>query len=98
MLELDNQAVNHRVRMRLPLGMQDAGCVTGTHLGAMERAVTAPLQAEPMEARAATVPAHRFAAAAMGERGLAFMAPGFLETEWTGSDLFITLLRSVGAL
>ncbi len=98
MLELDNQAVNHRVRMRLPLGMRDAGCVTGTQLGALERAVTAPQQAEPMEARAATVPAHRFAAAAMGERGLAFMAPGFFETEWTGSDLFITLLRSVGEL
>ena len=97
-LELDNQAVNHRVRMRVPLGLRDAPWVTGSQLGVTERPVEQAPGVEPMEARPTTAPAHRFAAAASGERGLAFLAPGFFESEWTGSDLFVTLLRAVGDL
>lgn len=97
-LELDNQAVNHRLRLRLPYGMRNATCVTGAQLGEIERPPGPAHAVEAMEARPATVPAHRFIAAATEERGLGFMAPGFFEAEWTGADLFVTLLRAVGEL
>lgn len=51
-----------------------------------------------MEAAPSTAPAHRWVAAARGARGLAVLAPGFFEYEWTGRDLLVTLLRSVGDL
>ena len=51
------------------------------------------------ETPVATAPAHRFAAAARGRRGLALLLPGFAEIEWTnGGDLLLTLLRAVGRL
>ncbi|HTL99768.1 MAG TPA: glycosyl hydrolase-related protein, partial [Candidatus Omnitrophota bacterium] len=52
----------------------------------------------PEETAVATAPAHRYVAASNGDRGLAIFAPGFFEYEWTGSDLAMTLLRSVGDL
>jgi len=53
----------------------------------------------PLETPVATAPAHRFVAAADGRRGLALLAPGFFEYEWTtGGDLIVTLLRAVGEL
>jgi alpha-mannosidase len=45
------------------------------------------------------VPAHRFAAAASVNRGLALLTPGFCELEWTeAGDLLFTVLRAVGQL
>jgi alpha-mannosidase len=47
----------------------------------------------------ATAPAHRYAAAADGGRGLALLAPGFFEYEHTANgDLVITVFRAVGQL
>lgn len=99
-LELDNRATDQRLRARLPLGLSGAQLVTGRHFGAVWRL---PGAVEPvpdrMETPVATAPAHRFAAAARGRRGLALLAPGFFEVEWTsGGDLLVTLLRSVGEL
>ena len=46
-----------------------------------------------------TAPAHRFVAAAQGNRGLALLAPGFFEYEWTSEgDLLFTILRGAGEL
>ena len=53
----------------------------------------------PTSDRARTAPAQRFVAAARGGRGLALLAPGFFEYEWTpAGDLIVTLLRAVGEL
>ena len=55
--------------------------------------------AYPLETPVRTAPAHRFVAAANGARGLAVLAPGFFEYEWTvRGDLVLTLLRAVGEL
>jgi alpha-mannosidase len=46
-----------------------------------------------------TAPAHRYVAAGEGDRGIALLAPAFLEYEWTDDhELLVTLVRSVGEL
>ena len=53
----------------------------------------------PLETPVSTAPAHGFVAAASGARGLALLAPGFFEYEWTSrGELLVTLLRAVGEL
>jgi alpha-mannosidase len=99
-LELDNRAADHRLRARIPTGLAGTELLAGAQLGALRRApVRFDPRAYPAETPVATAPAHRFAAAARGERGLALLVPGFAEIEWTsGGDLLLTLLRAVGAL
>src|SRR6266581_4144382 len=99
-LEIENSAPWHRLRARTPTGLGGAAAVAGTAFGSIARA--------PLSSRAAgyalgtpvaTAPAHRFVAAAVGRRGLALLAPGFFEYEWTAAgDLVVTLLRAVGEL
>jgi hypothetical protein len=96
-LELDNRATNRRLRARVPIGIASPGAVAGATFGAIERPVE-PASGTPAEAAVSTSPAHRYVAAARGERGLAVFAPGFFEYEWTGRDAVVTLLRSVGDL
>src|SRR3989454_694647 len=65
--------------------------------------VRAPLSSRAadyaLETPVATAPAHRFVAVAGGRRGLALLAPGFFEYEWTAAGgLVVTLLRAVGEL
>lgn len=98
-IELDNQAADHRLRLRFPLGAQ-AEAVAGTAFGVERRTPLVPQRRpNPLEQESATAPAHRFVAAADAERGLAIFAPGCFEYEWTESgELIVTLLRSVGAL
>jgi len=99
-LELDNRAGDHRLRARVPTGLAGAELLAGTQFGALRRApVRFDPRAYPAETPVGTAPAHRFAAAARGRRGLALLAPGFAEIEWTsGGDLLLTLLRAVGSL
>lgn len=101
-LDLENRATNRRLRARVPAGIVSPTAIAGTSFGAIERTgePTEPAVAPegPAEAAVATAPAHRYVAAANGDRGLAIFAPGFFEYEWTGSDLAMTLLRSVGDL
>jgi len=99
-LRVINRARNHRLRLRFPVGVRGAGAVAGAHFG---RVVRPPARARrsrgALEAPVATAPAHRYVAVARGGRGLAVLAPGFFEYEWTGTgDLLITLLRCVGEL
>lgn len=99
-LELHNGAVDHRLRLRLPTGLAGASLLTGTQLGSVARGpVSIDAAAFPRETPVATVPAHRAAAAASRDRGLALLVPGFVEVEWTaGGDLLVTALRAVGQL
>lgn len=99
-LEIDNRVTDHRLRARISTRLDGADLLTGTQLGSLRRS---PVEVGPgpfpVEAPVATAPAHRFAAAARGARGLALLVPGFAEVEWTRSgDLLLTLLRAIGSL
>jgi mannosylglycerate hydrolase len=99
-LEIDNRALDHRLRLRVPTGLPGGGVVAGGQFGAVERA---PIQADgskyPRERPVATAPAHRYVTRAVKSRGLAVLAPGFFEYELDSrGDLVLTVLRSVGQL
>ncbi len=99
-LDVDNGGTDRRLRLRLPLGLPGAQSVAGAPFVSERRAAVDPaLPGYPAEQPVATAPAQRFAGAARGARGLALLAPGHFEFEWTaGGDLYFTLLRSVGEL
>lgn len=99
-LELDNRGADHRLRARVPTGLAGTELLAGAQVGAVRRApVRLDGRACPAEAPVPTAPAHRFAAAADAEQGMALLMPGFAEIEWmAGGDLLLTLLRAVGAL
>jgi hypothetical protein len=99
-IALDNQARDHRLRLRLPTGLRRCPVLAGAQFAVVERAAMKRAGRRfPAETPVATAPAHRWVAAARGGRGLAVFAPGFFEYEWTaGGDLLVTLLRSVGEL
>ena len=96
-LDLDNQAVDHRLRARFPIGA--AGAATaGAPLGLERREPESPKRSA-LEQEVSTAPAQRWVAAGSGARSLAVLAPGFFEYEWTAEGvLSVTLLRSVGEL
>jgi len=99
-LHLDNGATDHRLRARVPTALSGVPALAGAAFGLEPRLpVTADPAEFPLETPVRTAPAHRFVAAAEGKRGLAILAPGFFEYEWTpGGDLLVTLLRAVGQL
>ncbi|HXH62957.1 MAG TPA: glycoside hydrolase family 38 C-terminal domain-containing protein, partial [Gemmatimonadales bacterium] len=94
-IDLDNRATDHRLRARLPTGLAGRAATAGAPFGAVTRApVTARARDYPLETPVRTAPAHRFVAVADEQRGLALLAPGFFEYEWTRTgDLLFTLLR-----
>ena len=98
-LDLDNRADDHRLRARLAVGAGEEA-VAGAAFGFERRPAEAFNLADyPAEAPVLTAPAHRYVAAGHDRRGLAVLAPGFFEYEWTPKrDLIVTLLRSVGEL
>ncbi|HEX9611835.1 MAG TPA: glycoside hydrolase family 38 C-terminal domain-containing protein [Gemmatimonadales bacterium] len=98
--DVDNQATNHRLRARLPLRLGGEPARAGAAFGAVPRqAVRVNARDYPLETPVTTAPAHRFVAVARGRRGLALLAPGFFEYEWTPEgDLLYTILRGVGEL
>lgn len=99
-LTVENRATDHRLRLRLPLGLAGVPAVAGAAFGTERRPPRAARTAGyPLEMPVATAPAHRFVAAARGARGLAVLVPAFCEYEWTpAGDLLVTLLRAVGEL
>src|SRR5438132_1527767 len=99
-LDIDNQAAWHRLRARSPVGLPGAAAVAGTAFGSVARPPIAVDPVDfPLETPVRTAPAHGFVAAASGARGIALLAPGFFEYEWTSrGDLLVTLLRAVGEL
>jgi alpha-mannosidase len=101
LLEIDNRAPNHRLRARLPTALGGGrAALAGAAFGSVRRPPVSVDPADfPKETPVATAPAHRFVAVADGRRGLALLAPGFFEYEWTRrGDLLVTLLRAVGEL
>jgi len=99
-LAIDNRNRHHRLRARLPTGLDGVAAIAGSAFGTVERnAVQVDAAAYPRETPVRTAPAQRFVAAARGGRGLAVLAPAFFEYEWTAKgDLLVTLLRAVGDL
>lgn len=97
-IDLDNNAPDHRLRLRLPIGIE-GDSVAGAAFSAVRRPPGVVDRAWPEETKLPTDPAHRFVAAARGDRGLTLLAPGFFEYQWTpAGDLYYTLLRAVGEL
>ncbi|HWA16551.1 MAG TPA: glycosyl hydrolase-related protein, partial [Gemmatimonadales bacterium] len=98
-LHLENQAENHRLRLRFPLGLTKPASTAGAQFGQVTRPITTAARKQRMEAPVRTAPAHRWVAAAREERGLAIFAPGFFEYELSAEgDLLVTLLRSIAEL
>ncbi len=97
-IDLDNHATDHRLRLRVPTGIE-ADSLAGAGFAAVRRPPGVVDGSWPEETGLPTDPAHRFVAVARGQRGLALLAPGFFEYQWTAAgDLFLTLLRAVGEL
>ncbi len=95
--DLDNQAVNHRLRVWFPTGLP-GHAIAGLQVGQEER-LPGATEATAMETIEPTFPAHRFVAASRGTRGLGVFMPGFFEAEWTeGGEIGVTVLRAVGQL
>jgi 2-O-(6-phospho-alpha-D-mannosyl)-D-glycerate hydrolase len=97
--DLDNRATDHRLRVRFPLGTLGSA-TAGATLG-VEHRESAPRKhrAGGLEQEVGTAPAQRFVAVGGGARGLAVLAPGFFEYEWSAAgQLYLTLLRSIGEL
>ena len=99
-LEVDNRALHHRLRARIPMGPGEM--LVGTQFGHEQVAPAAVLPGRDrasLETPVATAPAHRFVAVRSEGRGLALLAPGFFEYERTPSgDMLLTVLRAIGAL
>src|SRR5438552_1720879 len=85
---------------RLPADLKGRAAVAGAAFGTVARPPVVARPADyPLETPVRTAPAQRFVAVAEGRRGLALLAPGFFEYEWTpAGDLVLTLLRAVGEL
>jgi mannosylglycerate hydrolase len=99
-LELDNQATDHRLRLRAPIGLPCGSVIAGSQFGSIERSPRDPVGRNYLrETPVLTAPAHRFVARAVKGRGLTLLAPGFFEYEMDNrGHLLLTLLRSVGQL
>lgn len=98
-LDVENSAFDHRLRAWFPVGAgHDA--LAGTALGHERRpAVDGDEDDSVIERPSRTAPAHRYASAGAGTRGLAVLAPGFFQYEWTADRrIAVTLLRSIGEL
>ncbi|HEX2611164.1 MAG TPA: glycoside hydrolase family 38 C-terminal domain-containing protein, partial [Gemmatimonadales bacterium] len=97
---IENQALNHRLRLRIPTGIPGGVVLAGSPFGAIERPTADPFPVHhPRETPVTTAPAQRYVAHAASGQGLAVFAPGFFEYELDKHGVIrVTLLRSVGEL
>lgn len=97
-LQVTNDARDHRLRARFPVGPADL--LAGTQFGCVRRdPVSVDPERYPGEIPAATAPAHGFVAACGNQAGLALLGAACFEYEWTAAGyLYLTLLRAVGEL
>ena len=99
---VDNQAEDHRLRLRLRTGCATDHVWADGHYDVLKRAVRPPDGAGWFQAPRATSHQRRFVAVSDGERGLAVLNRGLPEYEAIpgdrGVDLAVTLLRCVGWL
>lgn len=98
-LDLENSAHDHRLRAWFPVGT-GYEALAGTALGfERRRVVETDAGEEAIEQPSRTAPAQRFVAAGADTRGLAVLAPGFFQYEWTADRrIAVTLIRAVGEL
>ena len=98
-LDIDNQAFNHRLRLRSATALPPGAAVAGSQFGVRERPAQQTMGSYTRETPVSTAPAHRYVARAEGNRGIAILAPEFFEYELDhNGDLLVTVLRSVGQL
>ncbi len=98
-LDIENRAVDHRLRFRVPIG-GGSECVAGAAFGTERRTpVTPDRRKGQIEYPVRTAPGQRFAAAGDARGGLAVLGTGFFELEWTAErEILVTLMRSIGEL
>ena len=96
--ELDNRARDHRLRAHFPLPARVGGSDAECAFAVVHRGLTA--EGGTHEYGLPTFPSRRFVDASNGTVGLALVHDGLLEYEVTGegTELALTLLRSVGYL
>ena len=97
-LEVDNQATDHRLRLRCAAGGLVEGTMAGAAFAVERRPVAREARRYPRETPVATAPAHRFVLAQGQGASLGLLTPGFFEYEADGASLLLTLLRAVGQL
>ncbi|MHB1327878.1 MAG: hypothetical protein ACYC2K_06715, partial [Gemmatimonadales bacterium] len=98
-VEFDNAAPDHRLRLRLPLGM-GRQVLAGSPFGTERRGVGRSATSWADETELPTAPAHDFLGPVPdGPSGFRIDLPGFFEYELTDrGEVLITLLRAVGEL
>ncbi|MGH9024274.1 MAG: glycoside hydrolase family 38 C-terminal domain-containing protein, partial [Acidimicrobiia bacterium] len=96
--EVDNRAHDHRLRAHFPLPARVSGSTAECAFAVVERGLEA--EGGPQEAALPTFPARRFVDCSDGVVGLAVISDGLMEYELVngGTELAVTLLRSVGYL
>jgi mannosylglycerate hydrolase len=98
-LGIDNQASDHRLRLRFPSGFSQAAAIAGGPMGPVRRDRMPTERPSPTETPVTTAPAQRYVAAIGARAALVVLTPGFFEYELTpDGDLLVTVLRSVGQL
>jgi alpha-mannosidase len=95
----DNSALDHRLRLRFRTDIKRGVTVADAAFGPVERApLTVPAKHATMETVVPTAPLHRYVSLFDPKRGATLFSDGSTEYESTGSDILVTLLRSVGEL
>jgi 2-O-(6-phospho-alpha-D-mannosyl)-D-glycerate hydrolase len=97
-VDLDNQARDHRLRLRCATPGPIEATTAAVAFGVARRSVSRPARQYARETPVATAPAHRFVVMDGPEGGVAIFAPGFFEYEAEPDSVRLTLLRAVGQL
>lgn len=99
-LELDNQAKNHRLRLKCPTGILGAAIKSQGHFGIIERPLRNPFEGKDwFQPPAETFHFRDWVAVDDGDYGLAIACRGLNEYEAIGAEdgtsLYVTLLRGM---
>jgi alpha-mannosidase len=95
----DNSAVDHRLRLRIRTDVNRAATFADAAFGVVEREVPElSARATKNERVVPTAPLHRYVSLFNASRGVTLFSDGLTEYETTSSDVFVTLIRSVGEL
>ncbi len=103
-VEFDNNALDHRVRLRVPTGIVSDEVKSQGHFGILSRPIRHPDEDRTGMAQAAPSTFHfrEWVAVDDSRRGLAVAAQGLHQYESRkgarGTDLFVTLLRGIGRM
>jgi len=101
--EVDNRAMDHRLRVHFPIGVAAREVTAETHFGVIRRPIALPEIGEDwIERPVGTQPQHSFVHVGNGTRGLLLANRGLPEYEViptsSGPEIALTLLRCIGWL